>query len=148
MASSLGFSVQLFASVFVLANTLEYHVYEEQFASAPFALVSHFARPSQIHVAFADEVTMKSYRAIRTSNTAAMETRLGMTVSWVTDIKTATSSVRYGLSKDELSTLEQAQKRCEQYVFCSYKSPWIHHVTIPGDKLQPDTTYFCTRRLL
>ncbi|CAI5703124.1 unnamed protein product [Peronospora effusa] len=143
MAIIMGFSVLLFtSSVFVLVNTLESHVYEERLTSATSPLALNSALPSQIHVAFAGEVTTKSYKAIRTSTTATIETRLGMTISWLTDMKTTTSLVRYGLSMDELTTMQKAEKPCEQYFFCAYKSPWLHHVTIPGDKLKPDTTYF------
>lgn len=138
-----GVSLLLFASVLVLVNAIEVPVYDESSTSL-LALATDSAPPSQIHVALAGEVAVKSYAVIRTSNAAASETRLGMTISWATDVKTATSSVRYGLSKNELSTVQQAEEPCEQYDFCSYTSPWLHHVTIPGDKLNPDTTYYCT----
>ncbi|KAG1711088.1 hypothetical protein DVH05_013804 [Phytophthora capsici] len=26
---------------------------------------------------------------------------------------------------------------------CAYTSPWMHHVTIPGNLLEPATTYYC-----
>ncbi|KAE9352150.1 hypothetical protein PF008_g5598 [Phytophthora fragariae] len=139
-----GVSVLLFASVFFLANMVRAPVYDQSILSASEMLVAPTgsASPSQIHVAFGSEAAVKSYAAIRTSSAAAAEIRLGMTVSWATAAKTATSSVRYGLSKDELSTVQQAEEPCEQYDFCKYKSPWLHHVTIPGDKLSPDTTYY------
>lgn len=144
-----GASVLLFASVFVLANvvnTARVPVYDESITSMSEMLVAPTAgsaSPSQIHVAFGGEVAVKSYSAIRTSTTTAAEIRLGMTISWATDVKTATSSVRYGLSEDSVSTVQQAEEPCEQYDFCKYTSPWLHHVTIPGDKLTPDTTYYC-----
>ncbi|KAF4320107.1 hypothetical protein BBO99_00002441 [Phytophthora kernoviae] len=75
-------------------------------------------------------------------NAGASETHIGVTISWATDKKTMSSTVRYGLSKDDLSDVHQADEAPEQYDFCSYTSPWFHHVTIPGDKLLPDTTYY------
>jgi hypothetical protein len=140
----LGVSVLLLASVFVLANMVQSQVYDESSTSLLAVASMGVSPPSQVHVALAGEVQVKSYSAIRTSDTTAVETRLGMTISWATDAKTATSSVRYGLSKDDLSTVQQAEEPCEQYDFCSYKSPWLHHVTVPGDKLNTDTTYYCT----
>ncbi|OWZ23938.1 Iron(III)-zinc(II) purple acid phosphatase [Phytophthora megakarya] len=137
-----GVSVLLFAAAFVVLNMVRVPVYEENLRSATSMLAASSIAPSQIHVAFAGEVPVKSYAAIRTSNTEELELRLGMTISWATDRKTATSSVRYGLSKDELSSVQLAEEPCEQYDFCSYTSPWLHHVTIPGDKLSPDTTYY------
>ncbi|KAL8018626.1 hypothetical protein Plhal710r2_c018g0076761 [Plasmopara halstedii] len=65
-----------------------------------------------------------------------------MTISWSTKLKTATSIVRFGLTKNDLLTMQQSEEPCEQYKFCSYTSPWLHHVTIPGDKLKPNTLYF------
>ncbi|KAG7389626.1 hypothetical protein PHYPSEUDO_010023 [Phytophthora pseudosyringae] len=143
--TALGVSVVLFASVFVLVNMTHLPVYDAHLEDAGSMLVApstNAASPSQVHVALAGEVATTSYSAIRTPSAATSETRLGMTISWATDAKTATSSVRYGLSKSDLSTAQQAEEPCEQYDFCSYTSPWLHHVTIPGDKLESDTTYY------
>ncbi|GMF38871.1 unnamed protein product [Phytophthora fragariaefolia] len=139
-----GVSALLVASVFVLVNSMRVPVFDQSITSLaemPMTSVGS-ASPSQVHVAFGSEVAVPSYSAMRASGAAA-EIRLGMTISWATEAKTATSSVRYGLSKSDLSTVQQAEEPCEQYDFCKYTSPWLHHVTIPGDKLPPDTTYFC-----
>ena len=148
--ATIGVSVLLLASV-VLAlsngNALNSSVYDARVTSFTEFLSSsppQSARPSQIHVAFASEVNVKSYSVIRTSDSAPEEMRLGMTISWSTAQKTRTSRVRFGLSRDDLSMMQQAEERCEQYDFCSYTSPWFHHVTIPGDKLEAATTYYCT----
>ncbi|ETP45786.1 hypothetical protein F442_07863 [Phytophthora nicotianae P10297] len=140
-----GASMLLFASAFALVNIARIPVYDVDLMSTnsmPVAPSTDPAPPSQIHVAFAEEVEVKGYSAIRTVNTAALEIRLGMTISWATNMKTRTSSVRYGLSKDDLSMVQQSMEPCEQYDFCSYTSPWLHHVTIPGDKLEPNTNYY------
>ncbi|KAG1711089.1 hypothetical protein DVH05_013805 [Phytophthora capsici] len=117
----LGVSVLLFASAFVLVNLVRVPIYDESLKDS----ISVFEAPStgtatpmQIHVALAGEVTVKTYSAIRSSIAAESETRLGMTISWATDVKTATSSVRYGLSKNDLSVVQQSEEPCEQYDFC------------------------------
>ncbi|KAL4087282.1 hypothetical protein PRIC1_013179 [Phytophthora ramorum] len=140
----LGISVLLFTSAFVLVNMFRVPVYDESLshATSMLAVPSNAALPAQIHVALAGEMAVKSYAAIRNANAAASELRLGMTVSWATEVKTTKSTVRYGLDKDALSTVQQAEEPCEQYDFCTYTSPWLHHVTIPGDKLVADTTYY------
>ncbi|EEY57710.1 Iron(III)-zinc(II) purple acid phosphatase, putative [Phytophthora infestans T30-4] len=137
-----GVSLLLFASAFVLVNMAQVPVYDANLVGTNSMLVTDPAPPSQIHIALAEEVEVKGSSASRTLNAAASEIRLGMTISWATDVKTMTSSVRYGLSKDDLSMLQQSEEPCEQYDFCSYTSPWLHHVTIPGDKLEPNTNYY------
>lgn len=141
----LGVSVLLFASAFVLVNLVRVPIYDvslKDSISVFEAPSTGTATPMQIHVALAGEVTVKTYSAIRSSIAAESETRLGMTISWATDVKTATSSVRYGLSKNDLSVVQQSEEPCEQYDFCAYTSPWMHHVTIPGNLLEPATTYY------
>ncbi|CAH0475717.1 unnamed protein product [Peronospora belbahrii] len=136
--------MRLFTSVFVLADTPQSHIYDPVLASENSirVLSPNSAMPSQIHIALADEVTVTSSKSIEISKTTTIKTLLGVTISWATAMKTSTSSVRYGVSKHKLSTIQQAQKPCEQYDFCSYTSPWLHHVTISGDKLAPNTNYF------
>ncbi|KAG2769481.1 hypothetical protein JG687_00005691 [Phytophthora cactorum] len=140
-----GASVLLLTSAFVLVNMVRVPVYDVNLKGTDSMLTvpsTYPAPPSQIHVAFAEEVEFGGYSAFRTANAAASEIRLGMTISWATYVKTAASSVRYGLSKDDLSIVQQSEEPCEQYDFCSYTSPWLHHVTIPGDKLEPNTDYY------
>ncbi|CAI5726555.1 unnamed protein product [Hyaloperonospora brassicae] len=123
-------------------NALDASVYDGRVTSFT-AFLRPSTRPSQLHVAFASEVNVKTRDAtVQTSASARQETRLGMTVSWATTHETLTSRVRFGRSRDDLSMVQQADGRGEQYDFCSYTSPYFHHVTIPGDKLEPATTYY------
>uniref|UniRef100_A0AAV1T108 Purple acid phosphatase n=1 Tax=Peronospora matthiolae TaxID=2874970 RepID=A0AAV1T108_9STRA len=146
--ATIGVSVLLLVSVVLTlsnGNALNSLVYDTRVTSFTEFLSSsppQSARPSQIHVAFASEANVKSDAVIRTSDSAMEEIRLGMTISWATAQKTRTSRVRFGLSRDDLSMVQQAEERCEQYDFCSYTSPWFHHVTIPGDKLEAATMYY------
>ncbi|KAI9914371.1 hypothetical protein PsorP6_008374 [Peronosclerospora sorghi] len=134
----------LLASILLLANAVHFPVYDESLTNVADSLSYSptFALPTQIHVALAGEVAVPTDKAKQTSTISKVESRLGMVISWATEVKTATSSVRYGLLKDNLTMVQRAQKPCEQYEFCSYMSPWFHHVTISGDELIPEMTYF------
>ena len=131
----------LASAALVLSHTsaLDASVYDGRVTS-----FTAFLRPSQLHVAFASEVNVQTRAAtVPTSASTGQETRLGMTVSWATTHETLTSRVRFGRSRDDLSMVQQADGRGEQYDFCSYTSPYFHHATIPGDRLEPATTYYC-----
>lgn len=67
----------------------------------------------------------------------------GMTISWATAMPTRSSVVRFSLNAHNFTTEARADAPCEQYDFCAYASPWMHHVTIDGARLQPATTYYC-----
>lgn len=89
--------------------------------------------PTQVHVAFA------KLERIGTKT----EQSLGVTVSWATKVQTSTSSVRFGVSPTNLSSIVHAGVPSEQYQFCAYTSPWFHHVEIPSSALEPSSTYYC-----
>ncbi|GLD93864.1 hypothetical protein PINS_up002469 [Pythium insidiosum] len=88
-------------------------------------------QPTQVHIALYDE-----------SRTAQRGMRNGMTISWATAAPTTTSVVRFGVSATDISSTASSTAPSARYTFCDYNSPWFHHVVIPGDQLQPDTTYF------
>ncbi|RLN89531.1 hypothetical protein BBJ28_00026156 [Nothophytophthora sp. Chile5] len=128
-----GAVVLLVVAILALVSAHQAPVYDEALtsASAVFPWASAASPPSQIHVSLADDTT-------------TVGKRVGMTISWATDKKTTNSSVRYGQKRDALSATAVADAPCEQYEFCLYTSAWFHHVTISGDALLPDTTYYCT----
>lgn len=67
----------------------------------------------------------------------------GVRVSWATKTRTRASVVRFSLNAHDFSDEARADAPCEQYDFCTYTSPWNHHVLISGEQLLPSTTYFC-----
>lgn len=70
--------------------------------------------------------------------------KVGMTISWATKQRTRTSQVRFGQTQTALDRVVSAASACEQYKFCDYSSPCMHHVSIDGEQLLPGTTYYCT----
>ncbi|TMW56384.1 hypothetical protein Poli38472_006394 [Pythium oligandrum] len=88
------------------------------------------ALPTQVHVSLYDKTWSPA------------EKNVGIAVSWATGTPTQRSMVRFGRSATELPKMVEATSPCEQYEFCDYTSPWFHHVVIPGDLLEPNTTYY------
>jgi hypothetical protein len=88
-------------------------------------------RPIQIHLALYDNTAIHDAKQV------------GMVVSWATAKPTVQSIVRFGRTPGELSGVATASEPCQQYTFCNYTSPFLHHVVIDGRLLESDTTYFC-----
>ncbi|DAZ94796.1 TPA: hypothetical protein N0F65_002409 [Lagenidium giganteum] len=88
-----------------------------------------YAAPTQIHVAVFD------------SDTGSQRVPGGVTISWATAVATPSSSVRFGLSSTALTHTQKSARACQQYEFCTYHSPFLHHVTIQ-EGLVPSTTYY------
>eukprot|EP00043_Microstomoeca_roanoka_P020835 m.254205 g.254205 ORF g.254205 m.254205 type:complete len:458 (-) comp17801_c0_seq1:293-1666(-) len=88
-------------------------------ASLTLGQSSDSTMPEQIHIALAGK------DASGNSN--------GMTISWQTQVKTATSAVKYGLNATALSMTAYGNSS-------SYFVTYDHHVTLY--KLQPNTRYF------
>lgn len=101
---------------------------------------SKHAPPSQIHIALADNPLDDA----RLSHARSSLQRVGMTVSWATAARTKTSVVRISQNPANFSLEVHAATPCEQYDFCSYTSPWFHHVVIDSAQLLAGTMYYCT----
>lgn len=130
---------------------------------APFAMDASMAPtvlsqlPMQIHIALFDNSTIsedseKDEKGDDSSSDDEDEERetdakrlkkVGMTISWATKGRTRTSQVRFGQTQSSLDHVVSATSVCEQYKFCDYSSPCMHHVSIHGDQLLAGTTYYC-----
>ncbi|KAJ0408015.1 hypothetical protein P43SY_000219 [Pythium insidiosum] len=95
------------------------------------SLDAALTQPTQIHIALYDETWAPQGGG-----------RNGMTISWATAVPTKQSMVRFGVNATDLSRIVATAASSARYKFCDYDSPWFHHVVIPRDQLQPDTTYF------